>query len=68
MTQLLQGQPGAQGHPHPVYLLVMEYLSSALASWEPASLAVSGTGHLCDSDSLMDLLFLSPNGNNNRGK
>lgn len=42
MTQLLQGQPGAQGRPHPVYLLVMEYLSSALAGWEPASLAVSG--------------------------
>lgn len=26
----------------------------------------SGTGHLCDSDSLMDLPSLYPNGNNNR--
>lgn len=34
MTQLLQGQLGAQDRPHPAHLLMMDYLSSALAGWE----------------------------------
>lgn len=51
MTQLLQGQLGAQGRPHPAHLLMMEYLSSALTGWELgkdvsrrslASLVISG--------------------------